>query len=76
MGSASTGSDGVATVTFPTKFPTIALKGFVTNGARTSPIGFGGIGSLTRESARIVSAQSAGNPSSSGVSYNYLIIGY
>ncbi|CAK8737774.1 hypothetical protein SODG_001503 [Sodalis praecaptivus] len=75
-GSGSTGSDGAVTVTFPTKFPTIALKGFVTNGATSSPIGFGGIGSLTRESAKIISAQSAGNPSSSGVSYNYLVIGY
>ncbi|MEN3257775.1 phage tail protein [Sodalis endosymbiont of Spalangia cameroni] len=75
-GSGSTGSDGAVTVTFPTKFPTIALKGFVTNGATSSPIGFGGIGSLTRESAKIVSAESAGNPSSRGVSYNYLVIGY
>lgn len=74
-GIGSTGSNGSFTQSFAKAFPTAVLCKLVTNGASTSPSGFAGA-SATLSTISIYSASAAGTPSSSGVSYNYLAIGY
>jgi len=74
-GAGSTGSNGSFTQSFAKAFPTAVLCKLVTNGASTSPSGFAGA-STTLSTISIYSASAAGTPSSSGVSYNYLAIGY
>ncbi|WP_313447620.1 gp53-like domain-containing protein [Atlantibacter hermannii] len=74
-GTGSTGSNGSFTQSFAKAFPTAVLCKLVTNGASTSPSGFAGA-STTLSTISIYSASAAGTPSSSGVSYNYLAIGY
>ena len=74
-GAGSTGSDGSFTQSFAKAFPTAVLCKLVTNGASNSPSGFAGA-STTLSTISIYSASAAGTPSSSGVAYNYLAIGY
>lgn len=74
-GVGSTGSNGSFTQSFAKAFPTAVLCKLVTNGASNSPSGFAGAGT-TLSTISIYSASAAGTPSSSGVSYNYLAIGY
>lgn len=74
-GTGSTGSNGSFTQSFAKAFPTAVLCRLVTNGASTSPSGFAGA-STTLSTISIYSASAAGTPSSSGVAYNYLAIGY
>ncbi|WP_249166338.1 gp53-like domain-containing protein [Enterobacter cloacae] len=74
-GIGSTGSNGSFTQSFAKAFPTAVLCKLVTNGASTSPSGFAGA-STTLSTISIYSAGAAGTPSSSGVAYNYLAIGY
>ncbi|MEX7607214.1 gp53-like domain-containing protein [Enterobacter asburiae] len=74
-GMGSTGSNGSFTQSFAKAFPTAVLCKLVTNGASTSPSGFAGA-STTLSTISIYSASAAGTPSSSGVAYNYLAIGY
>lgn len=74
-GMGSTGSNGSFTQSFAKAFPTAVLCKLVTNGASTSPSGFAGA-STTLSTISIYSAIAAGTPSSSGVAYNYLAIGY
>ncbi|WP_404273807.1 phage tail protein [Yersinia intermedia] len=74
-GMGSTGSNGSFTQSFAKAFPTAVLCKLVTNGASNSPSGFAGA-STTLSTISIYSASAAGTPSSSGVAYNYLAIGY
>lgn len=74
-GMGSTGSNGSFTQSFAKAFPTAVLCKLVKNGASNSPSGFAGAGA-TLSTISIYSASAAGTPSSSGVSYNYLAIGY
>ena len=74
-GIGSTGSNGSFTQSFAKAFPTAVLCKLVTNSASTSPSGFAGA-STTLSTISIYSASAAVIPSSSGVAYNYLAIGY
>lgn len=74
-GTGSTGSNGSVTQSFAKAFPTAVLCKLVTNSASTSPSGFAGA-STTLSTISIYSASAEGTPSSSGVAYNYLAIGY
>ena len=74
-GVGSTGSNGSFTQSFAKAFPTAVLCKLVANSASNSPSGFAGA-STTLSTISIYSASAAGTPSSSGVSYNYLAIGY
>lgn len=70
-----TGSNGSFTQSFAKAFPTAVLCKLVTNGSSNSPSGFAGV-SATLSTITIYSASAASTPSSSGVAYNYLAIGY
>ncbi|WP_419879769.1 gp53-like domain-containing protein [Citrobacter braakii] len=74
-GIGSTGSNGSFTQSFAKAFPTAVLCKLVTNSASTSPSGFAGA-STTLSTISIYSASAASTASSSGLSYNYLAIGY
>lgn len=74
-GGGSTGSNGSFTQSFAKAFPTAVLCKLVTNVASNSPSGFAGA-STTLSTISIYSASAAVTPSSSGVAYNYLAIGY
>ena len=74
-GIGTTGSDGSFTQSFAKAFPTEVLCKLVTNQASTTPSGFSGA-STTLSTITIYSSTAAGTPSSSGVAYNYLAIGY
>ena len=74
-GLGSTGSNGSFTQSFAKTFPTAVLCKLVTNSASTTPSGFAGV-STTLSTISIYSSTADGTPSSSGVVYNYLAIGY
>lgn len=74
-GIGSTGSNGSFTQSFAKAFPTAVLCKLVTNSASNSPSGFAGA-STTLSTISIYSASAASTASSSGLSYNYLAIGY
>nr|DAV90965.1 MAG TPA: Baseplate wedge protein [Caudoviricetes sp.] len=74
-GFGSTGSNGSFTQSFAKTFPTAVLCKLVTNSASTTPSGFAGV-STTLSTISIYSSTADGTPSSSGVAYNYLAIGY
>ena len=74
-GTGSTGSNGSVTRSFAKAFPKAVLCNLVTNRASASPSGFAGA-STTLSTISIYSASAEGTPSSSGVAYNYLAIGY
>ncbi|MDT3572687.1 phage tail protein [Cronobacter sakazakii] len=74
-GVGSTGSNGSFTQSFAKAFPTAVLCNLVTNTASTTPAGFAGA-RTTLSTISIYSASAAGTASGSGVSYNYLAIGY
>lgn len=74
-GIGSTGSNGSFTQSFAKAFPTAVLCKLVTNSASTSPSGFAGA-STTLSTISIYSASAASTASISGLSYNYLAIGY
>lgn len=74
-GIGATGSDGSFTQSFAKAFPTEVLCKLVTNQASTTPSGFAGA-RTTLSTITIYSSTAAGTPSSSGVAYNYLAIGY
>lgn len=74
-GIGTTGSNGSFTQSFAKAFPTEVLCKLVTNQASTTPIGFAGA-RTTLSTITIYSSTAAGTPSSSGVAYNYLAIGY
>ncbi|WP_109549403.1 gp53-like domain-containing protein [Escherichia coli] len=74
-GVGSTGSNGSFTQSFAKAFPTAVLCKLVTNGSSTTPSGFAGV-SATLSTISIYSSTADGTPSSSGVAYNYLAIGY
>ena len=74
-GIGSTGSNGSFTQSFAKTFPTAVLCKLVTNSATTTPSGFAGV-STTLSTISIYSSTADGTPSSSGVVYNNLAIGY
>lgn len=74
-GLGSTGSNGSFTQSFAKAFPTAVLCNLVTNSASTTPAGFAGA-RTTLSTISIYSASAVGTASSSGISYNYLAIGY
>lgn len=74
-GVGSTGSNGSFTQSFAKAFPTAVLCKLVANSASTTPTGFAGA-STTLSTISIYSSRAEGTPSSSGVAYNYLAIGY
>ena len=74
-GLGTTGSNGSVTQSFAKAFPTAVLCNLVTNSASTTPAGFAGA-RTTLSTISIYSASAVGTASSSGISYNYLAIGY
>lgn len=74
-GLGTTGSNGSCTQSFAKAFPTAVLCNLVSNSASTTPAGFAGA-RTTLSTISIYSASAVGTASSSGISYNYLAIGY